>query len=177
MSSVCCKCYLIDEGCLRAYTRLEIGNGVTFDRLQKELIIAHELDLMELIGETCYNELCEAKENNTLTPEQQELIEKYITPYVSFLVEYYYLNGNIRYTAAGAVNLQGNSFTQPSGKEISNAESIAKRNVERYKVRLIDFLIDNSTIFTCFDTECLPCDYKIKNKFSANTNYGYIKGV
>jgi hypothetical protein len=176
MSNVCCKCYLIDEGCLRAYGGFTVGKGVTFDRLQGDLIVAHELDLVDAIGADCINELCEAKANNELTAIQTELIEQYITPFIAFIVEYYHYNGNVKHTAAGAVLMQGESYSQPTGKQIENAVAIAKRKIERYKERLVQFLLDNKETFTCFETDCLPCDDIVGTKYN-NRSYGNIKGT
>jgi len=182
----CCKCFLIDLPCFRDYSNLKIHGGITTETIKRQLILAHEKNLIPLLGEACYDELCTAKEAETLTPEQTELIRDYITPYIAFNVEFIYLNSNVHYTAAGAILHEGDGYNQPSSTDKQNAAEMARDNMSFYKKKLEQYLIDNKETFTCYEVdECkITCaddevgyfqdlDMMPSNKKSSTNKGGY----
>lgn len=58
----CCECYLITEECLRA-TIPNLSGLTTFAELQSAFRLAHDRDIVPLIGETCADRFCELKQD------------------------------------------------------------------------------------------------------------------
>lgn len=160
----CCKCILVNLDCMRTYINMDAS--VKEEHIRPHITNAHEIELYELIGEDCVNELCAAKESDTLTTLQTQLIEL-LTPWLVHIIAIRALTiGRGFWTASGLVFSTPGNYTSADSQSINanrthmSTVDYLRSDGEKYRRRIIDFLQENTTSFPCLPTIC-GCNDKL----------------
>lgn len=153
----CCYCQLVDIACVRRRSQFE--DSVRDEQLLTHIIHAHEIELYYVIGQSCIDELCLAKQNNTLTELQTQLIsliESFLTEIISIR---YLGKGRVKMHAgggfvmnpSGANNVDGGIL---GGKLINTNLEYHIRDANFYYYRIKEFINDNINDFLCYPASC-----------------------
>ena len=148
-----CECDLIPLDSVRKIT------GLQFDfsdySLQSATISANN-DLIDLIGD-CFGELCVAKDANTLTPEQEDLIDK-IEPIFAWTVYINRLENTVRVTENKiehqflSDNLEQEN--KNNAKNINKASAEIDKAMKRLKLFIKEFHLNYPCLPTDFLSSC-----------------------
>ena len=149
----CCKCTLVSEQCLRAYTGF--AKYVRYEDLQPHLLPVHEIYVVELIGLECFDVLCEAYASETLTDIQAQLVTL-LEPWISLLTGFYYLDFTVYATGIGAKVIQNQATKTPDKHEVEHQKARLRNDIARYKDRFLAFLKNNQSEFPCLPQGCQP---------------------
>ena len=143
----CCICNLFSTSCIQK--NVGLTKILLDEKLFRPLKLFFDVDFIPLIGNECFNLLCEQKETETLTEINAELI-RIAENFASWGVYFYYLQSQIlRIDNAKIVN---------TSKETENAlrsefaNSLRYRDI--YKAKFIHYLTNTAELPCKIEGEC-----------------------
>jgi hypothetical protein len=142
--------YFISQEYFLANTPVE--DNVDWDKISPYVIQAQQLYLQQSIGETGLNALSEGIKNNTLTPDEQELMRAYIQPLVT-QYSFWLCLPFINFKATNkALSKESSEYSQAADlDEMKFLRSNVKDAAEFYQRRLVKYLADHPGKFTWYD--------------------------
>lgn len=140
------KVYLISEKTLKKYTL--INDNVDGVYIAPAIEMAQEIDLTSLVGEDLVNKLCDLISENKIVEEEfadyKVLLDKYVTPYMCWLV-----TSNVQIAINYKLSNSGVIENYDEHKQrLSYNDSTALLNqyqhyANAYATKLTDYLCDN----------------------------------
>ena len=150
---------LFDEKCVRRI--LGWGEYIRFEQFERFAIDIRERFLKPLIGESCYNELCEAYTSDTLTDLQAAWVKK-LQYYAAHLIDYFYTVDYLFASGIGnVIEISDNSSTPDPSVRQKRADIVLQRT-EFYKDEVLKFMQENAIEITCIEIN--PCKSDDKSK-------------
>jgi len=142
--------YFISQDYLLANTPIE--KNVDWDKISPYVIQAQQLYLQQSIGETGYNALSTAVQNNTLTNAEQTFMRNYVQPLVTQYTFWLCLPF-INYKATNkALSKESSEYSQAADlDEMKYLRSNVKDAAEFYQRRMVKWLADHPGTFTWYD--------------------------
>lgn len=144
--------------CLRRESRLE--RDVRDEQLLPHIVRAHDIDLVNLLGQQCADELCAAKEAGTLTTVQTELIAMLQSWLILVVVLRFETTGRVKLHSSGPVVPQPGGAASVDGPNLNPNRTINTvieydiRDANAYRARIRKFLSDNAPDFPCYKQDC-----------------------
>ena len=149
----CCNCLLIDEKCFKQYANM--NDTVSFEKLRPFILEALELDILRIVGETCYIDLCDKFQNDTLNAIETEFVNKIMPVFSNYALFYYTQDGDLQNTNIGKVYVTSNSAMKMQDRQKLNQLEIIRQRIKRYQDKLEEFMFDNQDAFDCIEpTNC-----------------------
>lgn len=142
--------YFISQDYFLANTPVE--KNVDWDKIAPYVIQSQQLYLQQSIGGTGLNALSEGIKNNTLTPDEQELMRAYIQPLVTQYAFWLALPF-INYKATNkALSKESSEYSQAADlDEMKYLRSSVRDASEFYQRRLVKYLADHPGKFYWYD--------------------------
>ena len=155
----CCKCYVIDEACFRRILgpRLLSAN-LTFYDMESAWRLGHDLDIIPIIGATCYDEFCERKADNEQTPADLALTQS-IQDYATWAIYARLLEQqpSVGVTPAGFTATFEDSFEHAPATPRNELAATAVKYRNVYKVLFMQWLADNAADYPCYVAPVETC--------------------
>lgn len=141
--------FFISTTYLREQTPIE--QNVDDTKLTPWIIQAQDTYVQEGIGETGYNALKLAVQNNTLTNDEQSFMRNFIQPQVAQYAFYLMMPFiNLKITNK-SIAKEGSEFSTPAElTELKYLRSAVLDMAEFYKRRMIKYLLDYPSLFTWY---------------------------
>lgn len=153
MTMGCCQTQLVTGANVRDVTGLNVG---VEDRKLKPFIELAQYQLEKILGTTLYDELETAViADRTLTGETAliALFEPYICPFLSWrALELAYPRLYAEADRGGVFTKSGDEFASASRNDLASLTNQAKAAADMHQDRLIDFLQDNTSTYTTYNT-------------------------
>jgi hypothetical protein len=142
--------YFISTTYLRQNTPIE--DNVDDDKIVPYIVQAQDTYLQQTIGETGYNALKTAVQNNTLTNDEQTFMRNYVQPLVA-QYSFYLAMPFIAFKATNkSVSKESSEFSTPVElEELKFLRSNVKDVAEFYQRRMVKWLLDHPGTFTWYD--------------------------
>jgi len=131
-------------------TLTDIPNNVDDGKLKNHMRYAQDITLEKVIRQTCLQELITAKDADTLTADQNTLIDDFIIPYMANLV--YWLALPALWATISNTGIQtksGDTFESIDKGSMHVFQKNVEVRVAEYQKRLLCHLNDNDDIFPC----------------------------
>ena len=139
----------IDEQTLKDYSI--ISDNVDFKQLRPEIITVQDLYIQDIVGSGIYNELKTQIQANTVTANNQTLLNDYIQPCLMWRVMAESpLALSFKYANKGVVNKTGESSVMPSMPDMANIIGKYQDRSESYAEKLVNYLIANDTLYPLY---------------------------
>ena len=142
--------YFISQEYFLSNTPVE--KNIDWDKISPYVLQAQQLYLQQSIGETGLNALSEAVKNNTLTPDELELMREYIQPIVTqytFWLSLPFINFK---ATNKALSKESSEYSQAVDlDEMKYLRSSVKDAAEFYQRRLVKYLADHPGRFSWYD--------------------------
>ena len=148
---------LINIADVRKLTNL--SKNVSNARYKQYIISALNIQLKDIIGKECLDELVAAKCSQTTTPIQDDLLEL-VNP---FLINYsyakYVYSSPLTSTEEGIVKFSGDNIIHLTEQEKKREQQFYTSNAEAYRDQILELLNDNVDSFPCYHTsgKCSCC--------------------
>jgi hypothetical protein len=139
----------IDEQTLKDYSI--ISDNVDFKQLRPEIITVQDLYIQDIVGSGIYNELKTQIQSNTVSANNQTLLNDYIQPCLMWRVMAESpLALSFKYANKGVVNKTGENSVMPSMPDMANIIGKYQDRSESYAEKLVNYLIANDTIYPLY---------------------------
>lgn len=139
----------IDEQTLKDYSI--ISDNVDFKQLRPEIITVQDLYIQDIVGSGIYNELKTQIQTNTVSANNQTLLNDYIQPCLMWRVMAESpLALSFKYANKGIVNKTGENSVMPSMPDMANIIGKYQDRSESYAEKLVNYLIANDTLYPLY---------------------------
>jgi hypothetical protein len=139
----------IDEQTLKDYSI--ISDNVDFKQLRPEIITVQDLYIQDIVGSGIYNELKTQIQTNTVSANNQTLLNDYIQPCLMWRVMAESpLALSFKYANKGVVNKTGENSVMPSMPDMANIIGKYQDRSESYAEKLVNYLIANDTLYPLY---------------------------
>ena len=139
----------IDEQTLKDYSI--ISDNVDFKQLRPEIITVQDLYIQDIVGSGIYNELKTQIQTNTVSANNQTLLNDYIQPCLMWRVMAESpLALSFKYANKGVVNKTGENSVMPSMPDMDNIIGKYQDRSESYAEKLVNYLIANDTLYPLY---------------------------
>jgi hypothetical protein len=139
----------IDEQTLKDYSI--ISDNVDFKQLRPEIITVQDLYIQDIVGSGIYNELKTQIQSNTVSANNQTLLNDYIQPCLMWRVMAESpLALSFKYANKGVVNKTGENSVMPSMPDMANIIGKYQDRSESYAEKLVNYLIANDTLYPLY---------------------------
>lgn len=148
---------LINIADVRKFTNLT--KNVDSARYKQYIISAQNIQLKNIIGSECLEDLLNAKCSNTLDQYQTALLEL-VKPYlINSSYAKYVFSSPITSTAEGLVKLEGDNITHLTNQEKKQEFSFYDGNANEYEKQIIELLESDKDNYPCYHTsgKCSCC--------------------
>lgn len=144
---------LITESILKGIIPISTNNTITTP-LTQTIMDSQEFYIRPILCTPLYEELQTQIMNNTVTPDNQNLLD-IIYPCLAYWVYYRYLVNNwAKVREQGVVNQNGNTATTISLNDLTFLRGEAESSAKMYEIRLQRFLQDNEALYPLWKCEC-----------------------
>ena len=131
--------------------RVDLSQQIPWKKLNGIVLKTEELKLVPVICKSLYDELKTQKAGDTLTAENQTLLDSYIIPYVVEAAYAVYLsNSNSHSTISGMSFIQGDNTGDVAANKISELRKEHEYYAESYKGALVAFLDANTDTYPLY---------------------------
>lgn len=146
-----------------------LHENVGGEYIRPSMITAHTIYLKELIGDSLYNTLEKAVENQDVKDQYKELLDNYIIPFLEFTVmAELTMNVAFKFRNLGIVNTSDVNAAQVGIEQTKYFQNYYHSKSEYYANRVKRFLTLNREKFPEY-TECGGCEQVTAPK---NSTYG-----
>jgi len=137
----------------------DLSKNVLSSKYKQYIISAQNIQLKEIIGKDCLNELLTAKCAKTTTPLQDELLDLVKPFLINYSYAKYVYSSPLTSTEEGIVKLSGDNIIHLTDQEKKREQQFYISNAEGYKDQIIELLKDNKEGFPCYHTtgKCSCC--------------------
>jgi hypothetical protein len=143
--------YFISTQYLRQNTPIE--DNVDDDKIIPYIVQAQDTYLQQSIGETGYNALKSAVQNNTLTSDEQTFMRNYVQPLVAQYTFFLALPFITFKATNKSLSKESSEYSQPAElEELKYLRSNVKDVAEFYQRRMVKWLLDHPGTFTWYDS-------------------------
>ena len=155
---------------------LIIDKNVDDSIIRTAIMDAQEIDVHQLLGSELLSEIKQQASTNTLTPDNQLLLDEYIRPCIArFALVYLVLLLNNRFTARGVVSKESDSSSIVSGNDYDNIRDELRNYAEFYAQRMLKFIIANISKYSKYYS--VSDVSKMKSKLNSYTINWNLSGV
>ena len=128
----------------------DLSKNVTSSKFKQYIISAQNIQLKEVIGKDCLEELKNAKCEKTTTPLQDELLEL-IYPYlINYSYAKYVYSSPLTSTEEGIVKFSGDNIIHLTDQEKKREQHFYTSNAEGYRDQILELLDSNVEGFPCY---------------------------
>ena len=153
---------LINIQDVRDYADLSVN--VKERKYNQYILMAQNRFLSNIIGATCLDELVERKCSNSLTTDDNNLLE-YIKPYLVAYSYSLYVSSSMKLSLnSGVATLSGDEATVIGQQSRVTESKKYCLSALSYGERLKTFLAANTTLYPCYEVD--TCDVDTSNSYS-----------
>jgi hypothetical protein len=135
----------------------ELSPNINKDKLNPLIIDAQIRLVAPAICDSVYQEILSEFDSDTLTPDNETLLEDYIKPFLVMASYVNYLVTAGKYsTKTGMVKIVGDGKEQITREELKDIIKDYKSKRDFYKNRVINFLECNTDVYPLFKNCCHP---------------------
>lgn len=150
----CCQCSLIDWACFkRILGTIKMHDHITEDMLIPSINVAHDLDIVPIIGQACYDGIC-SRLNSTpiMLTQEDDILLSNIQKFAAYAVLYRFLESNpsIRVGPAGVYLKSAVPDAQATDAQYRQLLNYALMMRNNYRDIFVAWLNDNAELFPCY---------------------------
>lgn len=148
-----------------------VNTNVNDDVIGITLVRVQDIMLKSVLGRPFYQRLREGIKNEDLTPDEENLIDEYIKPFLVPAVEYEcipHIEMEIRAKTVGTTN--DATYQTVTESQSLKLEDRLRQHMNSYKEELKCYLHDNQKKFKLFDEWVCGCSGSRPEKLGGNYN-------
>ena len=137
-----------------------LSKNVTTQKYKQYIVSAQNIQLRDIIGVDCLNELQAAKCSNTLDQYQTALID-IIKPYlINYSYAKYVYSSPLISTEEGIVKMTGDNILHLTDQEKKREQHFYESNAESYHKQIVELLESDVTNYPCYHSngKCDCCN-------------------